>query len=133
MPCSGPTKFPVLAKYSSCARAVSRASGIFGSLSAGVGLRALTADVERDVGVHLASIPDRSYFAEHEPGCRIDCALNAPAAISLDTLQIELDKLLCGDLFGPDRAVHISNGRFLEVEARRGSGFCHERELRCAE
>src|SRR5215468_10095903 len=75
MPCSGPTKFPVRAKYSSCARAV----------------------------------------------------------ISLNALEIELDELLCGDLFGPDRTVHVGNCRFLEVEPRRRGGFRHKGELRCAQ
>jgi hypothetical protein len=28
---------------------------------------------------------------------------------------MELDELLCGDLFSPDRTVHVGNCRFLEV------------------
>ena len=94
--------------------------------------RALAADVERHVGVHLSGVLDRGYFAVHEAGCRIDFAFNAGAVISLNALKIELDELLCGDLFSPDRTVHVGNCRFLEVEPRRRGGFRQERELRCA-
>src|SRR6202030_2353259 len=97
----------------------------------GVGLRALAADVERYVGVHLAGVLDRGYFAEHEAGCRINFAFNAGAVISLNALEIELDELLSGDLFSPNRTVHVGNCRFLEVEPRRRGGFRHKREVRC--
>ena len=81
----------------------------------GIGLRTLDADVERHVGVDLAGVLDRRDLAEHETGRRIDFAFDAGAVIGRDALEIELDELLRGDLFGPDRTVHVGNRRFLEV------------------
>jgi len=53
------------------------------------------------------------------PVAGIDFAFDARAIIGLDALEIELDELLRCDLFRPDRAVHVGDRRFLEMEAWR--------------
>src|SRR5262249_39726870 len=55
------------------------------------------------------------------------------ALISSNRLEIVLDELVCGDLFGPDRTMHVGNCRFLEVEPRRKGSFRHQREVRGVE
>src|SRR5258705_9029091 len=87
-----------------------------------VGHGALATDVERHIGVDLPGVLDWRDLAEHQTGCWIDRAFDAGAVVGLDALEIEADKLRRCDLPRTDRALHIGDGRLLEMEAPRRLG-----------